>query len=211
MICLIYSNETRLPVSEIQAERAHLAAARAALNAMHKDVVTTETPKSGAEDNDDYVVNLYYKWARNRRADALVDRPDVPLFFGRLDYEPGIVFDRDKAADGAVEETGKARENGVDRIYVGRRHVHEPGGVPLVIDWRAPIAVPFYRAIRGDRRGVLLRRRYGFSDDAELTAYEDEPLSRQAEPHLDDGSEPVSELVTAEIERPRAGIGRAHV
>lgn len=191
-------------MNEIEAERAHLAAARAALRQMHQDVITTETPKSGAEDNDDYVVNLYYKWARQRRESALVDRPEIPLFFGRLDYEPGLVFEPE---DGANQLA--------DRIYVGRRHVHEPGGAPLVVDWRAPISEPFYQATRRDRRGVLRRRRYGFSEDAELTAYEDEPLT--TEPSADQDADPgpavaaedpagrISELVAAEVERPRAG------
>ncbi|WP_246002339.1 HelD family protein [Allorhizocola rhizosphaerae] len=68
----------------------------------------------------------------------------------------------------------------------------------MVVDWRAPISTAFYRATRSDPQGITLRRRYGFSDTAELTAYEDEPLVGQA-----DGFR--SSLVTAEIERPRSG------
>jgi len=165
--------------AEIQSERAHLAAARTALRAMHEDVVATATPLTSAEDNNYAWQNNLYLRVRAERAVALIDLPGVPLFFGRLDFEPGAVYT-------------------ADRVYVGRRHVHDAGGKPMVVDWRAPISTAFYRATRDDPQGVRLRRRYGFSDSAELTAYEDEPLVGQAGGFR-------SSLVTAEIERPRSG------
>lgn len=166
--------------AQIQAERDYLAAARAALQAMHEDVITTETPLTRSEDNDYAWQNNLYRQVRHERAVALIDLPGVPLFFGRLDFEPGVVYT-------------------ADRVYVGRRHVHDTDGKPMVVDWRAPISLAFYRATRNDPLGVRLRRRYGFSDTAELTAYEDEPLAGQ----VGDGFR--SSLVTAEIERPRSG------
>jgi DNA helicase IV len=148
---------------------------------MRTEVIETETPERRSE-YDEVWFNTMYKLARARRAQELVDLPDVPLFFGRLDYEPGTIPDAD-----------------ADRVYVGRRHVRDSAGTPLVVDWRAPVSMPFYRATREDPRDVRLRRRYGFSDTAQLTAYEDEPLT--------DGTVAVrpSALLTAEIERPRSG------
>jgi DNA helicase IV len=175
-------------VSEIEAEARYLAKARAALAAMRTDVLETETPERRSE-YDEVWFNTMYKLARARRAQELVDLPDVPLFFGRLDYEAGIVHDSGVA-------TAEA-----DRVYVGRRHVRDEAGTPLVVDWRAPVSMPFYRATREDPRGVRLRRRYGFSDTAQLTAYEDEPLGDGPA----DGAGRPSALVTAEIERPRSG------
>jgi DNA helicase IV len=165
--------------AEIQSERAHLAAAQAALRAMHEDVVATETPLTSQEDNNYAWQNNLYLQVRAERAVALIDLPGVPLFFGRLDFVPGAVYT-------------------ADRVYIGRRHVHDDGGKPMVVDWRAPISTAFYRATRSDPQGVTLRRRYGFSDTAELTAYEDEPLVGKAGGFR-------SSLVTAEIERPRSG------
>ncbi len=165
--------------AEIQSERAYLAAARAALQAMHEDVVATATPLTSAEDNNYAWQNNLYLQVRAERAVALIDLPGVPLFFGRLDFEPGAVYT-------------------ADRVYLGRRHVHDAAGKPMVVDWRAPISTAFYRATRDDTQGVTLRRRYGFSDIAELTAYEDEPLVGQAHGFH-------SSLVEAEIERPRSG------
>lgn len=183
---------------ELAAERTHLEAARAALRAMHADVVDTETPAIVNSDADSYWDNKFYQWAREGRAEVLLDQPTIPLFFGRLDCEPGAVFDRAERGSGAGE---------TDRFYVGRRHIREPDGTPLVIDWRAPISVPFYRAGPADPQRVLVRRRHGFSHEpgpsgyVELTAYEDEPVSGAPAA----AAEGFSNLVTAEIERPRSG------
>jgi DNA helicase IV len=175
-----------LGAAEIEAETEYLAAARAALRRMRADVLATETPEF-VSGTDEVWFNTMYRLARAQRAEDLVDLPDVPLFFGRLDYEPGTIHDRDPA-EGAD----------ADRVYVGRRNVRDDDGTPLVVDWRAPVSMPFYRATREDPRGVRLRRRYGFSDTAQLTAYEDEPLAGG-------GAGRPSALLTAEIERPRSG------
>src|SRR4029078_1947120 len=43
---------------------------------------------------------------------------------------------------------------------IGRRHIEDDAHHPVVIDWRAPIAAPFYRATGADPLGVDLRRRF---------------------------------------------------
>jgi DNA helicase IV len=169
-------------MTEIEAEAAYLAAARDALLRMRKDVLDTETPEF-VSGTDEVWFNTMYRLARAQRAEDLIDLPDVPLFFGRLDYEAGAVHDRSVG--------------GADRVYVGRRHIRDEDGTPLVVDWRAPVSMPFYRATTANPQGVRRRRRYGFSDAAALTAYEDELL---AEP-----DHRPSELLAKEIERPRSG------
>ena len=54
--------------------------------------------------------------------------------------------------------------------------MHAPDGTPAVIDWRAPVSRPFYRASGADPMNLALRRRFGFSG-GELTAYEDESFT----------------------------------
>jgi DNA helicase IV len=171
--------------AEVEAEAEYLAAARQALRRMRADVLDTETPEF-VSGTDEVWFNTMYRMARARRGEELLDLPDVPLFFGRLDYTPGTVQDAAGDAD-------------ADRVYVGRRHVRDDEGTPLVVDWRAPVSMPFYRATREDPQGVRRRRRYGFSDTAQLTAYEDEPLTGGGT-----AGRPGT-LLTAEIERPRAG------
>ncbi|MFI5827647.1 HelD family protein [Streptomyces sp. NPDC051578] len=119
------------------------------------------------------------------RIKALADLAHTPLFFGRLDYlhAPGADL-----AEGA----------GGEQFYIGRRHVHDADGDPMVIDWRAPVSQPFYRASKADPQDIALRRRFGYTG-GELTAYEDEHLSDPAE------SAAVSKLLQQEIERPRVG------
>ena len=73
------------------------------------------------------------------RMKALADDPTVPLFFGRLDYADAAV-----AVDGDVDHRG-------ERFHIGRRHVSDEVGDPMVVDWRAPVSLPFYRASRPSR------------------------------------------------------------
>jgi DNA helicase IV len=119
----------------------------------------------------------------NARIKALADLAHTPLFFGRLDYQNGDAF--------GGEETGH-------RFYIGRRHVHDADGDPMVVDWRAPVSQPFYRASRTDPQDVALRRRFGYTG-GELTAYEDEHLGDP------DEAQTSSKLLQQEIERPRVG------
>ncbi|MEV6415219.1 AAA family ATPase [Kribbella sp. NPDC051718] len=166
--------------AELETERAFLAEAKAALARMHQVVEERDVPLIGGEDNDERFTNEANERAKKMRTQALLDLPDVPLFFGLLDYEAGTIED-------------------LDQIHIGRRHVHDGSGVPLVIDWRAPVSVPFYRATRSDRQRLVLRRRYGFSDHAELTGFEDESLIGAVETDQADA------FLRAEIERPRTG------
>ncbi|MEU6538096.1 UvrD-helicase domain-containing protein [Streptomyces sp. NPDC047000] len=121
----------------------------------------------------------------DERIKALADLSDTPLFFGRLDYLHAPGAEQAEGADG-------------ERFYIGRRHVHDGDGDPMVIDWRAPVSQPFYRASKKDPQDVALRRRFGYTG-GDLTAYEDEHLSDPEE------SAKTSKLLQQEIERPRVG------
>ncbi|MEV5918355.1 AAA family ATPase [Streptomyces pseudogriseolus] len=128
------------------------------------------------------------------RIKALADLSNTPLFFGRLDYlhAPGA-----EQAEGAEGERPQP-EAAYRTLHIGRRHVHDADGDPMVIDWRAPVSQPFYRASKKDPMDVGLRRRFGYTG-GDLTAYEDEHLSDPAE------AATTSKLLQQEIERPRVG------
>ncbi|MEU7278947.1 UvrD-helicase domain-containing protein [Streptomyces sp. NPDC045431] len=155
-------------------ERAHLAASRAALRAMREDVEALDITDVTAN----WVNAAVLEAQIEQRITALADLSHTPLFFGRLDYL-------------ATTQEGQ-------RFYIGRRHVHDGDGDPMVVDWRAPVSQPFYRASKKDPQDVGLRRRFGYTG-GELTAYEDERLSDP------DEAERTSKLLQAEIERPRVG------
>ncbi|WP_413253414.1 HelD family protein [Streptomyces pseudovenezuelae] len=162
-------------------ERSHLAGSRAALRAMREDVESL--------DIKDVTANWVNAEVLARQIDdrikALADLSDTPLFFGRLDYLHSPGADRAEGAEG-------------ERFYIGRRHVHDHDGDPMVIDWRAPVSQPFYRASKKDPMDVALRRRFGYTR-GDITAYEDEHLSDPAE------AAATSKLLQQEIERPRVG------
>ena len=92
------------------------------------------------------------------RARSLADDPSTPLFFGRLDYAPGAGPTEDLPGGRTAARPTRRGE----RFYIGRRHVTGREGDPLVVDWRAPVSRPFYRATRTAPMGVQLRRRFGF-------------------------------------------------
>ncbi|MFD8973260.1 HelD family protein [Streptomyces sp. NPDC059593] len=155
-------------------ERAHLISSRAALRAMREDVEALDIKDVTAN----WVNSLVLGRQIEDRIKALADLADTPLFFGRLDY---------------LHTTQEGQ-----RFYIGRRHVHDADGDPMVIDWRAPVSQPYYQASKKDPQDVGLRRRFGYTA-GDLTAYEDEHLSDPSE------LETTSRLLQTEIERPRVG------
>jgi len=178
------------PDGILAAERAHLRRSRGFLELMRTDVLSLRAM------GGDPVSEEYLKADLYRRAEALRDLPDTPLFFGRLDYRPGALAGS-TAAPGDAAQRADVPES--EHFHVGRRHVHDPHGTPVVIDWRAPVSRPFYRASQGEPMGLERRRRFGF-DGGELTAFEDERFSAGA-------VQPVttSRILIEEIERPRSG------
>ncbi|TQN40999.1 DNA helicase IV [Blastococcus colisei] len=114
--------------------------------------------------------------ARAERLRALAADPGVPPFFGRTD-------------------------DSCETFHIGRRHVRDTAGNPVVIDWRAPMSRPFYQASTADPQGLTRRRRFGFSG-GDLTGYEDEVLAESSPAHPEEGT---GRFLRAEIERPRSG------
>ncbi|QCX77396.1 Helicase IV [Streptomyces sp. YIM 121038] len=176
-------------------ERAHLTSSRAALRAMREDVEALDIRDVTAN----WVNAEVLQGQIDDRIKALADLTHTPLFFGRLDYAhaPGAEGAEIGQGSEATSLQGRGWETG-GQFYIGRRHVHDAHGDPMVIDWRAPVSQPFYRASKKDPMDVTLRRRFGYTG-GDLTAYEDEHLTDATE------AEQVSKLLQAEIERPRVG------
>ncbi|WP_030156931.1 HelD family protein [Streptomyces sp. NRRL S-244] len=170
-------------------EQAHLTASRAALRAMRADVEALDIRDVTAN----WVNAIVLQAQIDDRIKALADLAHTPLFFGRLNYLHAPGADLAEGAEG-------------EQFYIGRRHVHDADGDPMVIDWRAPVSQPFYRASKNDPQDIALRRRFGYTG-GELTAYEDEHLSGPTAVTLSGsaGGTAVSKLLQQEIERPRVG------
>src|SRR3954452_10538816 len=105
--------------AEIVNEQAHLQESRAALRRMRERTAAMSALAG------DRVSGEYLKFTLWKRMKALEDDPNIPLFFGRLDY---------------ADNQDPAAGFGGERFYIGRRHVTDEGGDPLVVDWRAPVS-----------------------------------------------------------------------
>jgi DNA helicase IV len=131
--------------------------------------------------------------AYTRRRLASFDIGDAPLTFGRLDMraphpdpadpdgadtaDPGAAH---RAPAGAPSERDRAHgEPGDEPLYIGRISVNDDDLTPLVIDWRAPVAGPFYRATAVDPMGVA-RRRHFQTRGRKLIGLDDEVFDRDA-------------------------------
>jgi DNA helicase IV len=83
---------------------------------------------------------------------------DASLVFGRID---------------------RTQSEGGDSFYIGRLAVADETREPLVVDWRAPVAEPFYRATGRSPMG-LVRRRHFATRGRQLLAIEDELFGESA-------------------------------
>ena len=120
------------PHPDLAAEQAHLDRAHECLAAMRART-------AGMAANEDLAAGAVdgaaAAWHLRRRLATLEDTGTV-LCFGRLDTDAGETF------------------------HIGRRHVEDERGDPMVVDWRAPVSTPFYRATVRDAMGLERRRRF---------------------------------------------------
>ena len=163
---------------ELIREREYLAGARVELARMRAQTLSLSADGGERISSERLAATLH------RRAQSLIDDPGANLFFGRIDQQ---------RSDAPASE----------RWYIGRRHVADSRGDPVVIDWRADVSTAFYRASATDPMDVSLRRRFGI-DRGQLTAYEDERLDGGAGTTPDETTFR-SQILVDEIERPRVG------
>ncbi len=158
---------------EVALEQAALDQALAALGSMRERAQKLLNDLIAAGNPD-----LDYVAALSRRVGLLADSPR-PLLFGRIDGEDGQMW------------------------RIGRRHVEDTRSDPVVIDWRAPVAVPFYRASGKDALG-LTRRRQIMVDRGAVMAVADDLFGEGQD---DDTTTRLrgGDALLAELERARTG------
>jgi DNA helicase IV len=118
------------------------------------------------------------------------------FLFGRIDLLPGK--DGKKGPDGAYTAVEPAEgavrpDNTADvaeTLHIGRIGVLDEEYAPLVIDWRAPAAAPFYRATPVDP-GRVVRRRVIRSKGRRVLGVEDDLMRPELTARLDGHELPV--------------------
>src|ERR1700734_2649294 len=158
---------------EVAAEQAALDHALASLGTMRRRAEQLLEDLIAAGNPD-----LDYVAALSRRVSLLADSPR-PLLFGRIDEEGGPSW------------------------HIGRRHVEDELGDPVVVDWRAPVSMPFYRARVEEALG-LQRRRQVMVDRRQVVAVADD-LFGDAPGELSGTRLRGGDALLAELERARTG------
>ena len=115
-----------------------------------------------------------------------LDLGDAALVFGRIDRHPP------EESDGGELES----------FHIGRLAVADEHSDPVVVDWRAPVAEPFYRATGKQPMG-LARRRHFAVHGRQLLGIEDELFGAG---HLGVDSEAIDDTSTSD-----AGLTRANL
>jgi DNA helicase IV len=122
--------------------------------------------------------DLDYQAALAHRV-AVLGESVRPLLFGRIDETAGPSW------------------------HIGRRHVEDDLGDPVVVDWRAPVSMPFYRARVEEALG-LQRRRQVMVDRRRVVAVADD-LFGEVTGELSGTRLRGGDALLAELERARTG------
>jgi DNA helicase IV len=144
---------------DLAAEQAHIDRAYERLEATREEATRlrsmVEVGRGGTEQA---------RWEREMIEGNIANRlaslqlGDASLVFGRID---------------------RTQAEGGDTFYIGRLAVADDDREPLVVDWRAPVAEPFYRATGRSPMG-LIRRRHFATRGRQLLAIEDELFGESA-------------------------------
>ena len=110
---------------------------------------------------------------REQRRLGRMELGDRSLCFGRID----MACDAGAAGYGGTSY-GEA-SSGAATFYIGRIGVWDEEHNPVIVDWRAPVAEPFYRATGPEPMGVR-RRRHFSSLGRRLLRIEDEYFGAEA-------------------------------
>ncbi|MEU7582747.1 UvrD-helicase domain-containing protein [Streptomyces sp. NPDC041068] len=121
------------------------------------------------------------------------------FLFGRIDLlrgkdgkkGPDGAYTAVEPAEGAVREDGNGKHADIaETLHIGRIGVLDADYSPLVIDWRAPAAAPFYRSTPVDP-GRVVRRRVIRSKGRKVLGVEDDLMRPELTAYLDGEALPV--------------------
>jgi DNA helicase IV len=143
---------------ELAEEQAYVAGAYARLEAMRAAAERVRAAYADVRAGGTHQARLErdIAWDVTQRRLSDLDIGEAPLLFGRLDMEDSA------------------------RWYVGRIAVEDDHHTPLVVDWRAPVAEPFYRATAIAPMGVVRRRHLITRKGRDVISLDDEVFDQSA-------------------------------
>ena len=163
--------------TELTAEQAYIDHAYECMSRMKRRAAEVRTEANAPSVHRDIV-----EYERERRLASLTG-DGTALCFGRIDAVAG------------------------ERWYVGRRHVEDARGNPVVIEWRAPVAVPFYRASHAKPMGLARRRQFTV-EGQHLLDFSDELFSAESEAAAGGTQIRGRDALLRELDRDRTGTMR---
>jgi DNA helicase IV len=133
------------PGTELEHEQAYIEDAYRFLAAMRERTRRLVEEGEFGDSVDEEILRAELRDRLSRLEDT-----NSPLTFGRIDGTSGDIF------------------------YIGRRHVRDQRGDAIVVDWRAPVATPFYRATIHDPLDLRMRRRFVLDGRALLDLFDED-------------------------------------
>ncbi|WP_129665529.1 HelD family protein [Phytoactinopolyspora endophytica] len=116
----------------------------------------------------EYVTLLYERFDDLRSSvdgqfNEAIKPSQIPTHQGRFERDASATHYASRAARLASAEHGLVIgrldvDDGDHPLYIGRAGIYSEEYDPLLVDWRAPAATPFYRATPAERLGVRRRR-----------------------------------------------------
>ncbi|MHB1924481.1 MAG: HelD family protein, partial [Acidimicrobiales bacterium] len=190
---------------ELSAEQEHIDRAYRQLEAMrefarsHMSSVLAQGKGGTAQAREERDVIVRRSLARLQQLDIGREA----LCFGRIDQTGGPPAWEGADGSGEPARYGGDRDGAApadpETFYIGRLAVSGPEMEPLVVDWRAPVAEPFYRATGAHPMG-LVRRRHFLTDGPTLMAIEDEVFGEG-----DIGQTTLGGILVSALDRARTG------
>jgi DNA helicase IV len=118
------------------------------------------------------------------------------LVFGRIDRRAG-----EDGEDGQHTSSSRHEE---ESFHIGRLAISDQDQEPVVVDWRAPIAEPFYRATGAHPMG-LVRRRHFLTEGQRVVDLEDELFDKEGSDRGAGLGLSGPQVLLATLERSRTG------
>jgi DNA helicase IV len=165
---------------------------------VHPELTAEQEYLDRAHDHLDSMQATATRLADAYAVTARTDMNDAAVQHSMLRYRAALDVGARSLCFGRIDE-----EHG-DHWYIGRRYVEDDRGQPVVVDWRAGVATPFYRATFADPLGLERRRRFALEGRTIVDLFDED----FGDPDSARGASGIPDPLLAELDRSRTGTMR---